>query len=130
MGSPLGPVLAGIFMVHFERSLVPLLTAKLMEFFLFLLFQKLSIVFGIAKVDYIGIVDYILSMLNDFHPIIQFTYETEYNFKSGFLDVMPCRDGKNIVTAVYRKLINGDVYLNCCSFVPHSWERGTLKTLT
>ena len=29
MGSPLGPVLAGIFMVDLERSLVPLLTAEL-----------------------------------------------------------------------------------------------------
>ena len=130
MGSQLGPVLAGMFMVHLERSLVPLHTAELMEFFLFLLFQKLSIVFGIGKVDYIGTVDHTLSMLNDVHPIIQFIYETDYNFKLGFLDVIPCRNGKNIVTAVYRKLINGDVYLSCCSFVPHSWERGTLKTLT
>ena len=29
MGSPLGPVLVGIFMVDLERSLVPLLTAEL-----------------------------------------------------------------------------------------------------
>ena len=29
MGSPLGLVLAGIFMVHLKRSLVPLLTAEL-----------------------------------------------------------------------------------------------------
>ena len=26
-------------------------------------------------------------MLNSFHPNIQFTYETEYNFKLAFLDV-------------------------------------------
>ena len=36
----------------------------------------------------IGTVDHIFSMLNNFHPNIQFTYETEYNFKLAFLDVM------------------------------------------
>ena len=35
-----------------------------------------------------GTVDHIFSMLNNFHPNIQFTYETEYNFKLAFLDVM------------------------------------------
>ena len=29
VGSPLGPVFAGIFLVHLERSLVPLLTSEL-----------------------------------------------------------------------------------------------------
>ena len=48
-----------------------------------------------------GTVHHILSMLNDFHPNIQFTNETEYNFKLAFLDVMLCRDGENIVTKVY-----------------------------
>ena len=36
----------------------------------------------------IGTVDHIFSMLNNFHPNIQFTYETEYNFKLAFLDLM------------------------------------------
>ena len=51
----------------------------------------------------IGTVDHILSMLNNFDPNIQFTYETEYNFKLAFLDVMLYRDGENAVTTVYRK---------------------------
>ena len=51
-------------------------------------------------------------MLINFHPNIQFTYETEYNFKLAFLDNMLCRDGENIFTTVYRKVANADVYLN------------------
>ena len=47
-----------------------------------------------------------------------------------FLDVMLCRDGENTVTTVYRKVTNADVYLDWISFAPHSWKRGTLKTLS
>ena len=44
----------------------------------------------------------------------------EYIFKLAFLDVMLCRDGENIVTSVFRKVTNSDVYLNWNSFVPLS----------
>ena len=43
---------------------------------------------------------------------------------------MLCRDGENIVTAVYQNVANADVYLSWNLFAPHSWEQGTLKTLT
>ena len=33
-----------------------------------------------------GTVEHILSMWNNFHPNIQFTYETEYNSKLAFSD--------------------------------------------
>ena len=69
-------------------------------------------------------------MLNNFHPNIQFTYEAEYNFKLAFLDVMLSRDRESIVTTVYRKITNADVYINWNLFAPHSCKRGTLKTLT
>ena len=95
MGSPLGPVLAGILMVDLERSLVPLVTAELS-------FWKRYVDDTITFVK-IGTVDHILSMLNNFDPNIQFTYETEHNFKLAFLDVMLYRDGENAVTTVYRK---------------------------
>ena len=55
MGSPLGTVLAGIFMVYLERSLVPLLTARLS-------FWKRYVDDTITFVK-IGTVDHILSML-------------------------------------------------------------------
>ena len=114
MGSPLVPVLAQIFMVELERSLVPLLTAELS-------FWKRYVDDIITSVK-IGTVDHILSMSNNFHPHTQFTYETEYNFKLAFLDVMLCRNEENIVTTVYRKVTNAHVYLNWKSFALHSWK--------
>ena len=68
MGSPLGPVLAVIFMVDLESYLVPLLAAELS-------FWKRNVDDTITFVK-IGTVDHILSMLNNFHPNIRFTYET------------------------------------------------------
>ena len=69
MGSLLGPVLAGIFVIDLERSLVPLLTGELS-------FWKRYVDDTITFVK-IGTADHILSMLNNLHPHIQFTYETE-----------------------------------------------------
>ena len=108
----MGPLLAGIFMVHLERCLIPLLTAQLN-------FWK-GYVDDTSTFVKIGTVDHILSMLNNFHPNIQFTHETQYNFKLAVLNALLCSDGENIVTTVYRKVTNVDVYLNWNSFAPHS----------
>ena len=42
---------------------------------------------------------------------------------------MLCRDECNFVTKVYGEVTNADVYFNWNAFAPHTWERGTLKTL-
>ena len=89
-----------IVMVHLERSLVPYL--------------QQSLVFGndMWMTQKIGTVDHSLSMINNFHSNnIQLTHEAEYNCKLAFLDVMLCRHGENIVTTVYRKVSDTDVYL-------------------
>ena len=46
-----------------------------------------------------------------------------------FLDVLLCRNGRELTTTVYRKKTNNDIYLNWAAFVPVSWKRGTLRTL-
>ena len=109
-------------MVDSERSFVPLLSAKLR-------FCKRYLDDTVTFVK-IGTVHHILSTLNNVHPNIQFPYETEYNFKLVLLDILPCRDEENIVTTVYQKPTNADVYLNWNLFAPYSSKRGTLKTLT
>ena len=60
---------------------------------------------------------------------IKFTYELEHEGKLLFLDVLLCRKGKKIYTAVYRKATNNYVYLNWNGFAPISQRRSTLKTL-
>ena len=73
MGSPLGPVLAGIFMVELERSLVP----KLSNYIKFWRrFVDDTITFANIEAIY-----HILTVLNSFDPNIQLIYEAEENSK-------------------------------------------------
>ena len=109
MGSPLlGSALAATFMIDLERSLAEVS------------FWKRYVDDTIPFVE-IWTIDHLLSMLNTLHPHIQFTYETEYNFKLAFVDVMLRRDGENLVTTVYRKVTNTDVWTANSWFL--LWER-------
>ena len=80
MGSSLGPVIAGIFMVEFENTLVSRLKN-------YLLFWKRYVDDTLCFVKK-GSRDYILSSLNDFHDNITFTFEEERNNMISFLDVL------------------------------------------
>ena len=66
----------------------------------------------------IGSVEYLLSVLNNFDLMIKFSYEMEVGSKLAFLDILLHRDGHDIITTVYRKVTNNDVYLNWYSFCP------------
>ena len=121
MGSPLGPVLAGVFMVHLERTLMSQL-AKFMKPW---------------KRDVDGTITYIKTdsitrvrdILNGFHKNIKFTYELESNENISFLEVLLMRIGKNLEATVFRKKTNNGMYLHWKSFAPVTWKIGTLKTL-
>ena len=111
MGSPLAPLLAEIFMIELEKSLIPNLSK--------IKFWRRYVDDTICFVK-IGSIEYIRSVLNSFHINIQFTYEVESNTKFSFLDVLLKRNDKNITTTVYRKESNSDVYLHWDSFTPTS----------
>ena len=70
-----------------------------------------------------------MSVLNGFHPSIQFTYETEFKSRLSFLDVVIICNGQSIETCVYRKPTNTGIYIHWNSFAPIQWKRSTLKTL-
>ena len=115
MGSPLGPVLANIFMVELERSVIPTLMDNIKCWT-----RYVDDTLCYKKKDSIH---YVLKMLNGFHRNIQFTYEVETDLKISFLDVLVIRDSSNkINTAVYQKSPNNDIYLNCESFAPEKWK--------
>ena len=76
MGSSLGPVLTGIFMVELERSLVSKLSS-------YIKFWKRFVDDTITFAN-IEAIDHILTVLNSFHPNIQFTYEAEKKFETAF----------------------------------------------
>ena len=110
MVSPLGPVLSGIFMVEQENTLVPTFSNHLMSWKRYVDDTNCFI-----KEDSI---EHVMSILNDFHLFIQFTYETESSNRLLFLDVLIIRNGQSIETCVYRKLTNTDIYIHWNSFAP------------
>ena len=79
MGSPLGPVLANIFMVHLETNLIPQMGDKLASWG-----RYVDDTFTFVKANCIND---IVEKLNGFHRDIQFTYEVEKEGIINFLDV-------------------------------------------
>ena len=98
MGSPLDPVLAGIFLVNLERSLVPKLNV-------YHNFWRRYINDTNTFIK-IGPVEYLLSVLNKFHLKIKFIYEMEVESKLAFLNILLYLDCHDIITIVYRKVTN------------------------
>ena len=121
MGSPLGPVLAGIFMVELETTIVPTLTE-------YLLFWKRYVDDTLCFVKK-GFRQHILTELNKFHTNITFTYEDETNNMISFLDVLLIKREDSIDLAVFRKETNTDLYINWDAFAPETWKTSTLRTL-
>ena len=98
MGSPLAPVLANLFMGHHERIWLQQYDGPAIYFYrrymddTFCLFNN--------ERDALEFFQYI----NDKHPSIRFTMETEVNHKLPFLDVL--LDNSNppsLVTSIFRK---------------------------
>ena len=104
MGSPLGPVIAGIFMVELARTLLPRLIEYMTPW-------KRYVDDTIATIKLTSI-DYVLRILNIFYKDIKFTYELEINNKSSFSDVLLIRKNDTLETTIYRKSTNNGVYLH------------------
>ena len=121
MVSRLGPVLAGIFMVELERTILPTLREHTRPW-------KRYVDDTIPYIKEESI-EHVLSKLNGYHDNIEFTYEIENDGKLPFLDVLVIRKDCEVETTVYRKSTNNDIYLYWQSISPTTWKRGTLQTL-
>ena len=121
MGSPLGSVLAGIFMVELERTIFPTLREHMSPW-------KRCVDDTIPYIKEESI-EHVLSKLNGYHDNIEFTYEIENDGKIPFLDVQVIRKDYKFETTAYRKITNNNIYLHRQSFSPTTWKRGTLQTL-
>ena len=121
VGSPMGTVIAGIFMVELERTLLPRLTEYMTPW-------KRYVDDTIATGKLTSI-DHVLMILNTFHKNIKFTYELEINKKISFLDVLLIRKNDTLETTIYRKSTNNGVYLHWDSFAPKNWKRSTLRSI-
>ena len=117
MGSPLGPVLAGSFMVHLKRLLIPKLTQHMNPWK-----RYLDDTISTMKETSIA---HLLTALNIFDKNIDFTYEMEQNGKIAFLYVLIIKN--NILkTTVCRTTTYNRVYFHWKSFAPSTWKRSIL----
>ena len=123
MGSPLAPILANLFMGHFEK-------------------ECLSNYDGVLPSYYTRYVDDIFSVfnshdeakryfsyLNSRHPNVKFTMETEVNQVIPFLDVL-IDNGSNILnTTTYHKSTYSGLLLNFDSFTSRFYKISLIKCL-
>ena len=124
MGSPLGPIVANIFMCHFES-------------------QALDSYSGVKPHVYNRYVDDCFLLFNDKikcnsffehfnqqHSSISFTMETESDHTLPFLDIKITRnqDG-SFFTTTYRKPTFSGLYLKWISFLPKQFKINLVKTL-
>ena len=109
MGSPLGPVLANIFMVLLENSLVP----QLEDVGLWYRYVDDTFTF-IRK----GKVEEVQRRLNEFHGSIDFTFEREREGRISFLDVLVItKEDRSFDTDVHRKKTDTNIYIRTRFFL-------------
>ena len=105
MGSPLGPVLANIFMISLEEAILPSIRKHVAHW-------KRYVDDTHAYIDPSKI-EFVLEKLNSYHPNIQLTHKIEENQKITFLDVLITRTRDNkLETTMFRKETNTDLYIN------------------
>ena len=121
MGSPLGSLIANIFMCELETKVIP----KLMDN-VKLWTRYVDDTFAFVKPSEIANIH---RQLNNYDEHIQFTFETENDRKLPFLDVLIERKDSHLERSVYRKKTNSDLYMNWESHSPKAWKIGTLRNL-
>lgn len=124
MGSPLGPIMANIFMNHLETSALQTYTGALPLLYkryvddTFLVFNHRN-----EMLD-------LFTWFNQQHPSIAFTKEEEVNNQLSFLDVLVSRSSQgNVTTSVYRKPSFSGLYMRWDSFSPKSYKKSLVNCL-
>ena len=124
MGSPLSPVIANIFMEHFESRALE--TAPLKPRCWKRFVDDTFVVWPHPKDTLVSF----LNHLNSHSPHIQFTMEIEQNNALPFLDVLVTHnDNGSLSHQVYMKKTHTDRYLNARSHHHPSQKLGVLNTL-
>ena len=125
MGSPLGPVLANLFMGIHEAEWLNSYTGVGPSFYK----RYVDDIFCVFDSE--DQAKSFLDFLNSRHENIKFTSEYEIDGILAFLDVHISRDTNGqLVTTTYRKPTNTGLLTNFDSFTSFSYKIGLIKTLT
>ena len=124
MGSPLGPLLADVFMSKLENTQ---LRETIEEFELNKRYVDDILCISSSDIN----LDAVLLKFNDCHPNINFTCEKEASGQINFLDVnISKRSNGSIQRKVHRKNTWTDQYIHFESFVPLKQKRNLIRCLT
>ena len=121
MGSPLGPVLANIFVGYFESILFTNIEKPLNYF------RYVDDIFISYKTDYN--VDDLFDQISNLHPSLKFTREHEADGSLPFLDVLVQRTPTSLNTSIYRKPTFVGQYIPWQSFCPTSQKTNLISCL-
>ena len=124
MGSPLGPLLANIFL-SFHEIRWPKDCPVHFKPLHYRHYVNDSFVVFRSRDHIIPFLEY----LNSKHPNIKFTYEIEKDHCLPFLDVNIMFSNGIFSTSVYRKPTFTGLFTNFDSFIPISYKRGLINTL-
>ena len=122
MGSPLGPILANIFVGFQERHLFE----RFSKPFIYLRYVDDTFVSFRSRNDALLFFD----KLNELHSFLTFTMEEENNNKLSFLHVLVERCDSSFLTSVYRKPTFTGLYLSWNSFAPRSRKLNLIRCLS
>ena len=124
MGSPLGPILANIFMTDLENKVFKKFQGNLPTFYkryvddIFLVFND--------RDDS----ELFLEFMNCQHSNIKFTLETEKNDCLSFLDVLIMRSTDGVIsTSLFRKETFSGLLMQYDSFVPMTYKKSLINGL-
>ena len=124
-GSPLGPVLANIFMCDFEEKWI----INSPRFHLTLWYRYVDDTFSMF--DSKDTANEFLKYLNGRHNNIKFPFEFEQAEEIPFLDILVKRCPNNaFVTSVYRKKTFTGLYTKWDSITPRKYKINLIRTLT
>ena len=124
MGSPLGPILANIFLCHHEKRWLRNCPAEFKPINYIRYVDDTFVLFWDESH-----VDKFQKYLNEQHPNIKFTVEKEQDNVLPFLDVLVKRTDIEFTTGTYRKPTFSGVYSNYRSFIPNEYKFGLVVTL-
>ena len=122
MGSPLGPILANIFVGFHER----LLFEKFPKLFIYLRYVDDTFVGFSSRSEALNF----FHKLNDLYPSLSFTMEEENSNKFAFLDVFVERSELVFLISIYWKPTFTGLYLSWDAFPSKSRKLNLIKCLS
>ena len=124
MGSPLGPILANIFLSHHEENWLNKCPIEFKPSFYRRYVDDILVLFEPPELAHT-----FREYMSSKHQNINFTVEQENIGSISFLDGNVCRKNGKFVISIYRKPTFSGVFTNNESFIPTYQKRGLLHKL-